>query len=494
MELERSAGILLHITSLPGDYGIGDLGAGARRFVDWLSQAGQRWWQVLPLGPLDVSCNPYSSSSSWAGAEELLDLEHLVQCGDLRMSEIRAAKQPGAKIRYDRVRSSRARLLALAAERFFEKKGREYAEYEKFCARERWWLDSWAMFSVLRTVNRAPWWKWPRPLAMGDSSALRKFSLEHAALIHGAKYRQFRFEQQWQSLKEYAAAAGVRLIGDLPIYCPRDSQDVWAARDMFKFDRGGRMIAQSGVPPDYFSATGQLWGTPVYDWAAHKANRFAWWIDRLRGTLRRVDLLRLDHFRALHDYWEVPASAKTAKKGRWQPGPGDAFLTAVSKRLGTPFIAEDLGMITEGVYDLRDRWDLPGMRVLQFAFGGGSANIHLPHHYVRRCIVYTGTHDNDTTVGWFKKAGRDERAALRRYVGHTTASPNVILMRLAFQSVADLAIVPMQDVLGLGSEARQNLPGAAVKGGNFRWKLAANQLSQRAARELRELTETYGRA
>ena len=329
---------------------------------------------------------------------------------------------------------------------------------------------------------------------MGDEKALRGFKKDHLSELRHQQYRQFRFDGQWRSLREYASDAGVGLIGDLPIYAPRDSQDVWAARDKFKFDKQGSMLAQSGVPPDYFSKSGQLWRTPVYNWKAHSAEGFEWWIRRLEGSLRRVDMLRIDHFRALHNYWEVPARAKTARHGKWMPGPGDAFFKAVCRKLGNaPFIAEDLGMITEEVYGLRDRWNLPGMRVLQFAFDGGAANIHLPHHYSRHSIVYSGTHDNDTTAGWHKKASREQRRALNKYCGQSVRDAHLLLQQLAYSSVAALAVIPMQDVLGLGSDARQNLPGGEVKGGNFRWKLMPGQLTMRAAENLHRLMETYGR-
>ena len=497
MELPRSAGVLLHITSLPGDYGIGDLGRPAFRFIEWLKEAGQQWWQMLPLGPTDMRGNPYASPSSWAGLSDVLDLEHLAEHGDLTAEELAAARVPqSAAIDYLQVKETRARLLHLAAARFFERaQAHDLAEFEEFCRREQWWLDDWVCFAALQSVYPEKfWWQWEQRLALHDPDALCEFARAEGQALRREQYVQFRFHQQWERLRGWAKAAGIRLIGDLPIYCARHSQDVWAHRDKFKLDAHGNLLAQSGVPPDYFSATGQLWGTPVYDWPAHQADDFAWWASRLRGSLARVDLLRIDHFRGLVAYWEVPPNDDTAINGSWQPGPGDEFFAAINKRLGeAPFIAEDLGIITEDVIALRDRWNLPGMRVLQFAFGGGGAeNIYLPHHHVPHCLIYTGTHDNDTTLGWYRSAGRKERAMFRRYSGHD-GPPEAVAIRMAYASVAQLAVAPMQDVLGLGSEARQNIPGSELKGGNYRWKLVPEQLSTSAGRPLRYLAALYGR-
>ena len=498
MEFKRSAGILLHLASLPGSMGIGDLGKGAYRFVDWLQQAGQTWWQILPFGPLTSENQPYTSQSSWAGAYEYIDVLSLVDTGELSKKDVRGATiSDSARVNYEKTRKIKGALLAKAAENFFNSgKSERYAEYQAFCKSEKWWLDDWAVFAALKVANKnRAWWEWSHELSLHDEKAVNDFIHQNRELISFQKYYQFVFSSQWQKLRAYAASKGVKFIGDIPIYCARDSQDVWANLSHFSYDSKGRQLGQAGVPPDCFSATGQLWGgNPVYNWEVHKAEKFKWWMNRLRGSLAKTDLVRLDHFMGFQRYWDVPANEKTAMNGSWKAGPGDEFFKAAHRTFGdAPFIAEDLGLITEEVRNLRDHWKLPGMRVLQFAFGGGTDNEHLPHLHNEHCIVYTGTHDNDTAAGWYKSLPKKERDYFWKYAGKGSGSPVRALMRLAYSSVACMAIVPMQDVLELGSKARQNLPGATVRGGNYRWKLVPKELSAAKAKEIREMTEAFGR-
>jgi len=494
MHFPRSAGILLHVSSLPGPHGIGDLGEGADAFVDYLQQAGQRWWQVLPLGPSDDG-NPYVAQSSWAGSPFFISLHALVAAGDLRADEVaRASSAPSDRVDWGSVARTRASLLPLAAERFFARaRGDERARFDAFASAEAGWLEDWALFAAIRrSLDGQPWWLWSRGLALRESSALSDARRALHDSIDAARYVQFRFFEQWGRVRERCASAGIGLLGDLPIYCARDSADVWSARSRFLLDEDANPTVVSGVPPDYFAADGQLWGTPVYDWDANANEGFAWWIGRLRGVLRMANAVRVDHFRAFEKYWAVPAGAETARAGRWMEGPGDLFFEAVRDALpDAPFIAEDLGVITKPVRDLRDRWDLPGMRVLQFAFGEGSASPHLPYHHVRHSVVYTGTHDNDTSVGWYATAPEKERDLFRRLTSSDGSGPHYHMIRTAYASVADLAVIPMQDALGLDASARMNVPGTVM--GNWGWRLLPHQIDLGNARWIRGLAETFGR-
>ncbi len=494
MHLERSAGVLLHISSLPGRCGIGTLGEEALAALDYLSAAGQSYWQMLPVGPNDHG-NPYVAQSSWAGSPFLVSLEELAQQGDLTPAELASASAPATSlVDYAFVARTRRELLPRAAQRFFERgSGAERERFESFCAAQASWLEDFSLFAALKAEHEGePWWSWPKPLALHQAAALSQAALRLDRSIRVQKYVQFRFDEQWQRLRAKAASAKIKLIGDIPIYTARDSADVWAARELFQLHADGSPMVVSGVPPDYFAQDGQLWGTPIYDWKKNKEEGFEWWIGRLKGALRVVDVVRIDHFRAFAAYWEVPAEAPTAREGRWVEGPGDDFFAAVRAQLGdAPFIAEDLGIINRAVRDLRDRWELPGMRVLQFAFGEGAASPHLPIRHPRHSVVYTGTHDNDTTVGWYQKASEREKDMFRRYTASDGTACHYHMMRAAYGSVADLAVVPIQDVLGLGPETRTNLPG--VVDGNWRFKLVSGQLTEASARMLRELADTFGR-
>ena len=494
MRFPRSCGLLLHVSSLPGEHGIGDVGPPARCFVDFLRDAGQSWWQILPLGPSDDG-NPYIAQSTWAGSPYLVSLDDLVAAGDLRGDEVEGLGDAhGHLVDFATVAQTRRIALDRASRRFFERRaGRERERYDAFCAGAADWLDDWVTFAAARRHHGGhPWWIWPRDLALREPDALGGWQRKMARELRTERYVQFRFFEQWERLRGRAKDAGIQLIGDLPIYCARDSADVWATRDRFVLDEDGRPTAVSGVPPDYFAEDGQLWGTPLYDWPRHEAEGFAWWLSRLRAVLAMVDVVRVDHFRAFDSYWEVPADARTARTGQWLPGPRDAFFAAVRDALGdAPLIAEDLGQITREVDELRRRWNLPGMKVLQFAFDRAATSPHLPIHHEPNSVVYTGTHDNDTTLGWYHATSEDSRDHFRRFTASDGDAAPYHMMLCAYRSVANLAVVPVQDVLGLGSDARMNVPGVAT--GNWRWKLVPGQLDPGASRMLREMAWTTGR-
>ncbi|MBX3024263.1 4-alpha-glucanotransferase [bacterium] len=495
MRLPRASGVLLHPTSLPAPHGVGDLGAGALRFLDFLAAAGQRWWQVLPLGPTSVGDSPYQSPSTFAGNPLLISLDGLVADGLLTADEAASAASRGERVDYGAVIARKQPLLRRAARRLAAGAVADLASAcARFRAAEAAWLDDFALFMAAKDAHGgAPWQQWEPELARRDAGALRRWQarLEGAIAEHAAL--QYLFFRQWDGVRAAAAARGIRILGDLPIFVAGDSADVWGHRDLFQLDAAGAPIAVAGVPPDYFSATGQLWGNPLYDWDAHVADGFAWWIARLRAALRACDAVRVDHFIGFTRYWVVPAGETTAVNGAYHPAPGAAVLEAARAALGElAIVAEDLGVVTAAVDALRQQFTLPGMRVLQFAFGGDARNRDLPHNYDANSVVYTGTHDNDTAAGWFAAAPPELRQATLRYLGRRSADAIVgHLIRLAMASVADTAIVPAQDVLGLGSEARMNTPGRAE--GNWRWRLRDGELGAAHAEALAELAATYGR-
>ncbi|MBI4702504.1 MAG: 4-alpha-glucanotransferase [Deltaproteobacteria bacterium] len=511
MEQRRAAGILLHPTSLPGPHGIGSLGRDARRFVDFLAEAKLSLWQVLPLGPTGFGDSPYNSPSSFAGNPLLVDLEELVASGDLDPSDLDGAPAlPPAAVDYVRVAAWKLPLLGTAARRFLAHASPERREgFAAFCRAQAGWLDDWALFAALqewheaqaRAAGRTPdaWYEcWEDDLRRHRPEALARWQQEHAEAIAVHKAWQYFFFTQWRALRRYAQARGVRIIGDLPIFAARDSADVWAHRELFHVDEHGRPTVVAGVPPDYFSRTGQLWGNPLYDWKAMAAQGFAWWKARLRATLELAHLVRVDHFRGFEAYWEVPAGHRSALHGRWVKAPGAELFATLRQDLGAlPLIAEDLGVITPEVEALRSSLGMPGMKVLQFAFEltdqgkPNAANPFLPHNYREDCAVYTGTHDNDTTAGWFYGLRAEQQELCERYLPWRELDIAWRFVRLALASVARLAVVPMQDVLSLGSEARMNTPGVAL--GNWRWRLGADALSAELAARLRALCELYGR-
>jgi len=492
---ERSAGVLLHVTSLPGRYGIGDLGPEARRWVDLLARAKQTWWQMLPLGPAGAGDSPYQCFSAFAGNPVLVSPELLVREGLLRRGDVSGGSARVGRVDYPRVNTFKSRLLGRAFERFRGGAGRALrGGFEQFCRAEGSWLDDFAVFMAIKE-NRpgVSWVDWPKELVFRNRGALDSVRRDLRETVDRQRFVQFLFFRQLDGLKQYARRKGIRLIGDLPIYVSGESADVWAWPELFLLGRDRRPTSVAGVPPDMFSKTGQRWGNPLYNWPAMKRRGYAWWVARARAALRQADLVRIDHFRGFAGYWKVPADAPTAEHGRWVKGPGRELFDVLRRELGgLPFIAEDLGVITPDVEALRDGLGLPGMRVLQFGFGGGAENPYLPHNYVRNVVAYTGTHDNDTTAGWYRSLGRTEGGAVRRYVPEVGKDPAGALLRLAWSSVAAISVAPLQDVLGLGSEARMNLPGSAK--GNWRWRLRAWDHVGQGMDRLGEITGAYGRA
>jgi len=497
---KRGSGILLHITSLPSPYGIGDLGPGAYAFADFLAENRQSYWQVLPLSPTAEAYgnSPYSSVSTFAGNTLLISPDLLFRDNLVPADAIDSRPAfPEGRCDYARAIPYKERLLTLAYERCLTSaKNRD--RFVHFCEDHASWLDTYALFvAVKKRMGGRLWSEWPWELKDRAGDEMERIGTECAADIEKEKFGQFLFFSQWYALKEYCNARGVQLMGDMPIYVSYDSADVWANAHIFKLDGQKQPLALSGVPPDYFSATGQLWGNPVYNWEALRATGYAWWINRLRHILSLHDVVRIDHFRGLVAFWEVPAHERNAVNGQWVRVPFDDFFHTLFKRFfSLPIVAEDLGLITPDVREVIKRFGFPGMKVLLFAFGEENPmHIYLPHTYERNFVVYTGTHDNSTARGWFDGEARPEdRERLFRYIGRRVHPEEVHweLVRLAMMSIADIAIVPMQDVLGLGQEAQMNRPSVAR--GNWEWRLLPSQLTEDIGLRLRSLTETYGRA
>jgi len=494
----RASGVLLPVTSLPSRYGIGDFGFSACAWIDRLSEAKQSWWQALPLGPTGYGNSPYSSLSSFAGNELLISPDRLIEDGLLRASDCEGNAPAGAAIDYPAIFTFKRRLLETAWTNF---SGGAHPDLQpsldQFCHEQRHWLEDYALFRALKAKHGgACYLDWPLELVKRTPQALNAARRELSSHIEKVCFAQFLLFRQGSRVKEHARSRGIGLIGDLPFFVSLDSSDVWANPEFFLLDENRRPTFVAGVPPDYFSAEGQLWGNPVYDWNAHRRTGYEWWLERLRALLSHVDIVRLDHFRAFAAAWHVPADATTARVGHWVPGPGAAFFSKVGEELRClPFIAEDLGLITPDVGALRDQFKLPGMRVLQFAFDGNRDNPHLPHNFVPNTVVYTGTHDNATTRGWYEDLPSHQRqclwGSLRRPSGESReAAP--ALIELAWSSTAALAIAPLQDILNLGSEARMNLPGHAE--GNWRWRSTEDMLMPDAFRWLHDLTQTSNRA
>jgi 4-alpha-glucanotransferase len=492
-DMQRAAGILLHPTSLPGPFGIGDLGDGARAFVDWLASAKVSLWQILPLVPTGDGASPYSSWSAFAGNPDLIDLCALVELGLLEKHEVEPPALAAEHVDYGTARAVRRPLLDKAVTRL--RTGKYAALQDELAAFKETspWVLETALFQALKEHHRrAPWWEWPDALRDRETRALKAARKQLAAEVDNAVTMQFLFAQQWQALRQYAARQHVQLIGDVPIYVDGDSVDVWASRELFDLSPTGRPLRVSGVPPDAFSATGQLWGNPLYRWERMAKDNFAWWRARLARALELTDWVRIDHFRGLAAYWAVAAEAKDARAGAWVRGPGIALFDALHEQLGSlPIIAEDLGVIDQEVRDLLRAADLPGMRVLQFAFGEKADNPYLPHNHERRSVVYTGTHDNDTTLGWWNTQPESVRHHVRRYLGVNGQDAVWDLIRAALASVANFAILPMQDALCLDGRARMNTP--AVADGNWRWRLARSDLRADLAGRLCGLVELYKR-
>jgi 4-alpha-glucanotransferase len=494
----RSSGILLHPTSLPGKYGIGDLGEPAYRFVDWLEAAGQSIWQVLPLGPTSYGDSPYQSLSAFAGNSLLISFDELVEAGWLTAADLADVPDfPDQLVDFGHVINYHNDRLSVAYGRFEARATpAERTAFQEWCAQNAYWLEDFALFAALKDARGGqPWVEWPTGEALRHPETLNAAHSKYAHRINEHRFRQWLFDRQWRALKAYANEKGIRLVGDIPIFVAHDSADVWANRDNFYLDETGQPLVIAGVPPDYFSPTGQRWGNPLYDWDKLSEDGYDWWLKRIKATLSLVDVVRIDHFRGFEAYWEVPASEPTAVKGRWVPGPGMDFFSVVQDNLGSlPIIAEDLGLITPGVIALRDGLGLPGMKILQFAFGGsGGENRFLPHYHVPNCVVYTGTHDNNTSVGWWQsgEASPDIKAYLTAYIGHTVQEANWELIRLGMMSVAHTFVMPLQDIMGLGAEGRMNTPGR--ESGNWGWRFTADWLENRTWERLATMTKMYAR-
>ncbi|MFH2006645.1 MAG: 4-alpha-glucanotransferase [bacterium] len=491
--LPRAAGLLLHPTSLPGAHGIGDLGEHAYRFVDWLAASGFSLWQVLPLVPPGAGSSPYSTYSALSGNPWLISLERLREDDLLDAQDLNAPELPPDRVDDSSVCDFKAPRLEKAAQRLLAGVNPPLRdELEAFREREQW-VEEAALFAALRAVERQrPWWSWPAELRDRGSGAVADARRELRVEIDREVALQWIFDRQWQALREHCTARGVRILGDVPIYVDRDSVDVWAHRDQFQLDRTGQPEVIAGVPPDYFSETGQLWGNPIYDWERMQADGYGWWLQRLRRALAQTDLVRFDHFRGFAAYWAVPPGAQDARPGRWVEGPGAEFFGAVRAALGElPLVAEDLGEIDQPVHELRDEVGLPGMKVLQFAFGAQNDHPFLPHTYGPHCVAYTGTHDNDTTRGWWESADERIRDHVRRYLGSDGHDVVWDLIRLVLASVADTAVVPMQDLLALDSDSRMNRPGLAL--GNWSWRVRANAFNDELGGRIRALCALYGR-
>jgi 4-alpha-glucanotransferase len=506
MRFPRSSGILLHPTSLPGASGIGELGAQAHRFADFLRDAGQRVWQVLPLGPTGYGDSPYQCFSALAGNPLLISLAALVEHGYLNLGE--AHKRPGFPadaVDFEAVIAWKLPLLRKAFAAFQRTApGEERTEFDSFCRKHSAWLEDFALFMALKeTHGQIMWTLWERELTLREPPALERARNQLRDEMECHKFIQFEFNRQWRNLKAHCARNDIRIMGDLPIYVALDSSDVWANPELFELENG-QPRAVAGVPPDYFSATGQLWGNPIYRWEAHAASGYSWWITRFRRALEMLDMIRLDHFRGFEAYYEIPAGETTAMHGKWVKGPGAALFEALERALGQlPLVAENLGVITPEVEALRNRFGYPGMAILQFAFGNDpQAPDFKPHNYPHHLVAYTGTHDNDTAVGWWtSKPGtgsirtaadvESEMEYARRYLNSDGREINWVMIRTLMASVADTVLFPLQDVLGAGSEGRMNLPG--TPSGNWRWRFGEETLTPAVASRLRRLVETYER-
>jgi len=495
--MNRSAGVLLHPTSLPSRYGIGDLGPEAFRYIRWLGEAGVGWWQILPLYAPGPGNSPYSATSTFAGNEWLISPDLLVDDSLLETEELEEAEAlPADRVAYGELIPWKKRLLRTAFERFRSQQPPDLMqELAMFRDAHSEWLEDFALFLALkRDQGGAPWFDWPRPLAHREPRAIEDWRGGHADQVEMVIFCQYLFFRQWAEVRRAADDAGVRILGDLPIFVALDSADVWAHPELFLLDDERRPTVVAGVPPDYFSRTGQLWGNPLYDWSRMASRGYAWWIDRMRHALSMADALRLDHFRGFQAYWEVPAGAKVASGGRWVPGPGRELFEALRAAFGgLPLVAEDLGEITDDVIALRKQVGLPGMAILQFGFSPNPRSTFIPYALERDVVVYTGTHDNNTTAGWYHDdAGDDERDLLRRYVGTDGSEIHWDMIRLAMASVADLAIVPHQDLAGLGSDCRMNTPG--VGDGNWEFRILPWTLKGEIQERLADLIRVFGRA
>ena len=499
MKFERASGILLHPTSLPSPHGIGDLGRAAYDFIDFMERSGQTLWQILPLGPTGYDHSPYTMNfSAFAGNPLMVSLEKLTEEGLLTADEVKPLENAKPdRVEFSRVIPHKTKMLRQAFERF--KTQDHSAEINQFSEEQGWWLEDFVLFMALLEENDGrPWSQWEKSIARREPEAMKAKSKALKESVDFHRFVQLKFFEQWKALREYVNQKNIQIIGDVSIYVCHNSSDVWAHPELFKLDRETLESAYiAGVPPDYFSETGQLWGNPVYDWDKCQASGFDWWISRFKATLQYVDWVRVDHFRGFEAYWQVPASEETAMNGEWVKAPGDAFFETLAEKLGDlPVLAEDLGVITPEVEALRDRFEFPGMKILMFAFGGDPNNTHLPQNYGTNCIVYSGTHDNDTAIGWWETLAPNEKQFLAQTLGYNSPDDikeiNWLLIETALKSRADLAIVPLQDLFSLGHSARMNDP--SVIPNNWRWKYeSSDMLTSEVSDRLRNLTSTYSR-
>lgn len=493
--MERSSGILLHITSLPGRFGIGTMGKEAYGFVDFLIESGQKLWQILPLGHTGYGDSPYQCFSAFAGNPLLIDLEKLVEQNLLKESDLPVNEQfDPDNVDYGRVFTYKFPLLNKAFKNFTKQTDNvRHMQYETFCMNNNHWLEDYVFFMALKDHFKSmPWWQWDEGIKLRDNDAMERYKEHLHEALDYYRFIQFIFNRQWQELKGYANLNDIKIIGDIPLYVALDSTEAWATPENFDFDEKRNPVTVAGVPPDYFSETGQLWGNPIYNWQHIEKDGFQWWVNRIEANFHLYDILRIDHFRGLSAYWAVPYGQKTAIKGVWVPAPGKQMLQAVYDQLGKlPIIAEDLGLITPDVVELRDDFEMPGMKILQFAFDSGEENNFIPHSYDKNCVVYTGTHDNDTTVGQYKNAGKSDKEYMKQYFNVDAKDPAWSFIRLAWSTVGNLAIAPMQDVLRLDSEARMNFPGKTS--GYWKWRYRKDMLNSSIANDLLDLTKLYGR-
>lgn len=498
-DLQRSAGVLLHITSLPSSYGIGDIGIGAKEFAGFLQRSGQTFWQLLPLNPTTVSNgnSPYSAISGMAGNPLLISPDALIDEGLLTQKEVAPYKvEESDKTDFEEAEKSKCAILEIAYRNFCRQASSSQNEFAEYCKKEAYWLDDFTLFCVLLQVNKnKPWYEWEEPFKHHEAEVLLLFGNEHSNEINKIKWQQYIFAKQWQNLKSYCNQLNIQLFGDMPIYVGYNSSDVWSNQDIFSLDKDGKQLFVAGTPPDDFNKNGQLWGMPVFKWDVLKSRNYDWWVCRLKKNLQLYNFLCLDHFRAFSAYWQIKASLKSALKGERIEGPGKDFFAYIQKELGQmPFIAEDLGDISEDVYQLRDEFQLPGMEVLSFAFGEKmSTNVHIPHNHIPLCVVYTGTHDTNTTLGWFASLPKQSRKNLFDYTGIKITSKNVcdLLCRIAYASVSKLAVLPMQDILELGEEARMNMPSSGEN--NWAWRMTSKQMKTGIEEKLKGWCELYNR-
>jgi len=497
MNQDRASGVLLHVTSLPSRGGVGDLGPAAYAFADFLAAAKQRLWQVLPLSPTGYGSSPYSALSAFAGNPLLISIERLIGDGWLSSDRLEALPGPGGPADFAVAVARKQPLIEEAAANFLDRAGDEVrARFQRFCQENVNWLPDYAMFNVLRRrFGYKSWHEWPPEYAQRKHDALASALAQHARELAVEQAVQFFFDEQWRALHAYCAQRGIRVLGDIAIFVNYDSADVWTHPELFELDEKGGMVRVSGVPPDYFSATGQRWGNPLYRWGELRERGFDWWVARIRRALALYDAIRLDHFRGFEAYWSIAAAEPTALNGQWVKAPGHELFQRLKDVFGElPFIAEDLGLITPEVDELRERFGMPGMRILQFGFGDRGAHLYLPHKYVPNTVAYTGTHDNDTTLGWWKTgATAEERAHVATYLGPMDRDEDIVwaMVRAAAASVASLCIFPLQDVLGLGSDARMNIPAAGQ--GNWTWRYAPDALHPDVAARLAALMEMTDR-